>query len=229
MTALVAGFLLVGYLLAPGAIYRFVFSQVLPSKRIQRTRTEEILFSVLAVILPFAVAFAVSRTAIGSFPHLHIGGSKSAAYEAVLEALLSSPPVPNVVPAFQRAFYEQARFLLYLWPLCAFEAWLVGRLVRHYGDFPERSFARWLCDRFLLKQVSEWHVLFSRMSLPTDDPRTVVVVDALTSQNLIYRGSLVNWFLEQDGKLAGIFLEDAERFNRDDLKRDREAGVERDH
>ncbi len=54
MIALVAGFLLVAYLLAPGAIYRLTFSFYISSKRFQRTRTEEIVFSVLVTVIPSA-------------------------------------------------------------------------------------------------------------------------------------------------------------------------------
>ena len=57
MIALIAGFLLVGYLLAPGAIYRQIFSFYIPAKRFQRSRTEEIVFSVLATLLPFAISW----------------------------------------------------------------------------------------------------------------------------------------------------------------------------
>ena len=59
MLALVAGFFLVCYLLAPGAIYRLAFSFFIPSKRFQRSRTEEIVFSVVAVMGPFLLAWAI--------------------------------------------------------------------------------------------------------------------------------------------------------------------------
>ena len=57
MIALVAGFLLVAYLLAPGAIYRLAFSFYISSKRFQRTRTEEIVFSVLVTVIPFLLTW----------------------------------------------------------------------------------------------------------------------------------------------------------------------------
>lgn len=224
MSALVAGFLLVGYLLGPGAIYRLIFSLFIPAKRFQRTRTEEVVFSALVTVLPFLLAWALTRTPLGAYPHCHIGVSKSRAYSVCIDSLIGSSATAQPSIFFRRAFYEQARLICYVWLLCAAEALLIGRLVANYGDLKPSGLLRWVCNRFLLKHVSEWHVLFSGMALPSSDPRKQVVVDALTGQNIVYRGSLVDWFLDQDGKLAGIFLEKAERFNRDELKRDREAG-----
>jgi hypothetical protein len=93
------------------------------------------------------------------------------------------------------------------------------------GDYPDGSFLRGFCDRFLLKNVSEWQILFTTLSLPSDDPRTVVEIDALSTLNVLYRGRLVNWFTDQDGKLAGIFLINAQRFRRDQIARDRANNI----
>lgn len=228
MLALLAGFLLVGYLLAPGAIYRLVFSIFIPSKRFQRNRTEEVVFSALVTLLPFLLAvFLVVHTPLGRFPVLHRGGTKAAAYQYSLDAVAGKPITGHPSDEFIRALLEQSRFLFYLWAFCAVEALITGRMVSKYGDLRPGWPQRWLCDKFLLPHVSEWHVLLSRMSLPSTDCRKEVVVDVLTTQNTLYRGSLVNWFLDQDGKLAGIFLENAEHFIRDDLKRDREADRKR--
>ena len=102
---------------------------------------------------------------------------------------------------------------------------LTGRVIRSYGDYPDGSFLRAFCDRFLLKNVSEWQILFTTLSLPSNDPRTVVEIDALSTLNVLYRGRLVNWFTDQDGKLAGIFLINAQRFRRDQIARDRANNI----
>jgi hypothetical protein len=39
----------------------------------------------------------------------------------------------------------------------------------------------------------------------------------------LYRGRLVNWFTDQGGNLAGVFITEAERFRRDDWDRDQAA------
>jgi hypothetical protein len=173
------------------------------------------------------------HTPLGGLPPIHSPLSKSEAYHDVLLSLLSdtshgAPGTSTLVSAYLRAFSEQARFIAVLWLLCGIEGWHIGYIVRHYGDYTDGSFPRQLCDRFLLKNVSEWQVLFTTLSLPTRDPRTVVEIDALSTLNILYRGRLVNWFTDQDGKLEGIFLAGAQRFRRDQLARDRAAGIIRD-
>ena len=228
MIALVAGFLLVAYLLAPGAIYRLAFSFYISSKRFQRTRTEEIVFSVLVTVIPFVLTWILlDHTPLGGYPGFHSSIDKREAYRTIFSSLFSDTThsAPPLISAYLRAAAEQARFLTVLWLLCGLEGWLTGRVIRRYGDYPDGSFLRGLCDRFLLKNVSEWQVLFTTLSLPSNDPRTVVEIDALSTLNILYRGRLVNWFTDQEGKLEGIFLIGAQRFRRDQLVRDRAANI----
>jgi hypothetical protein len=231
LIALVAGFLLVAYLLAPGAIYRLTFSFYISSKRFQRTRTEEIVFSVLVTVIPFLLAWILLlHTPLGGFPAIHSPVDKREAYRSILSSLLSNTThgSPELISAYLRAAAEQARFIGLLWLLCAVEGWQTGRVIRSYGDYPDGSFLRAFCDRFLLKNVSEWQVLFTTLSLRSDDPRTVVEIDALSTLEVLYRGRLVNWFTDQDGKLEGIFLINAQRFRRDQMARDRASNIFKD-
>jgi hypothetical protein len=231
LIALVAGFLLVAYLLAPGAIYRLTFSFYISSKRFQRTRTEEIVFSVLVTIIPFLLTWILLlHTPVGSYPTIHAAMGKREAYSAILSSLLSDTAhgSPTLISAYLRATAEQARFIGLLWFLCAIEGWQTGRVIRGYGDYPDGSFLRAFCDRFLLKNVSEWQILFTTLSLRSDDPRKVVEIDALSTLNVLYRGRLVNWFTDQDGKLEGVFLINAQRFRRDQIARDRTANIVKD-
>ncbi|MDQ2834044.1 MAG: hypothetical protein M3Y50_09935 [Acidobacteriota bacterium] len=231
MIAIVAGFILVAYLLAPGAIYRLTFSFYISSKRFQRTRTEEVVFSVLVTVIPFFLAWILLlHTPLGASPAIHTAVGKREAYRQVLSSLLSdtAKASPTLIPAYLRSAAEQGRFVSVLWLLCALEGWLTGRVIRNYGDYPDGSFLRGFCDRFLLKNVSEWQVLFTTLALPSDDPRTTVEIDALSTLNILYRGRLVNWFTDQNGQLEGIFLIHAQRFRRDQLARDRDANIVKD-
>jgi hypothetical protein len=228
LIALVAGFLLVAYLLAPGAIYRLTFSFYISSKRFQRTRTEEIVFSVLVTVIPFFLTWILlDHTPLGGYPAIHSSIGKRDAYRLVLSSLLSDKTSESatLIAAYLRAAAEQSRFIAILWLLCAIEGRVTGRVIRRYGDYPDGSFLRAFCDRFLLKNVSEWQILFTTLSLRSDDPRTVVEIDALSTLNVLYRGRLVNWFTDQDGKLAGIFLINAQRFRRDQIARDRASNI----
>jgi hypothetical protein len=231
LIALVAGFLLVAYLLAPGAIYRLTFSFYISSKRFQRTRTEEIVFSVLVTVIPFLLTWILLlHTPLGGYPSIQSSIDKSEAYRSILSSLVSDTThgSPALISAYLRIAAEQSRFVSLLWLLCAIEGWLTGRVIRSYGDYPDGSFLRAFCDRFLLKNVSEWQILFTTLSLRSDDPRTVVEIDALSTLNVLYRGRLVNWFTDQDGKLAGIFLINAQRFRRDQIARDRANNIFRE-
>jgi hypothetical protein len=233
MSALVAGFLLIGYLLAPGVIYRLVFSLFIPSKRFQRNRTEEIVFSVLVTLLPFALAWLLLlHTPLAKIGALHVGGTKAGAYSLILKSLMPGPDSALaadkalLADAYLRGFLEQARFLVALWLLCGLEGWFCGWLVVHYGDYPEDSLRQRFCDRFLLSYVSEWEILFTSLALPGKEADVVIEVDALSNSGILYRGHLLDWFLDADGKLQGILIDEAYRFRKEDLARDREAGVE---
>ena len=228
MIALVAGFLLVAYLLAPGAIYRLTFSFYISSKRFQRTRTEEVVFSVLVTVIPFLLTWILLlHTPLGGYPAIQSSIDKRDAYRSILSSLLSDTThgSPALITAYLRVAAEQSRFVALLWLLCAIEGWLTGRVIRSYGDYPDGSFLRAFCDRFLLKNVSEWQILFTTLSLRSDDPRKAVEIDALSTLNVLYRGRLVNWFTDQDGKLEGVFLINAQRFRRDQIARDRASDI----
>ena len=112
MIALVAGFLLVAYLLAPGAIYRLTFSFYISSKRFQRTRTEEIVFSVLVTIIPFLLTWILlDHTPLGGYPVIHSSIGKREAYRSILSSLISDTAhaSPTLITAYLRAAAEQSQ------------------------------------------------------------------------------------------------------------------------
>ena len=122
MIALVAGFLLVVYLLAPGAIYRLTFSFYISSKRFQRTRTEEIVFSVLVTVIPFLLTWILLlHTPLGGYPLIQSSIDKSEAYRSILSSLVADTThgSPALVTAYLRIAAEQSRFVAVLWLLCA--------------------------------------------------------------------------------------------------------------
>lgn len=240
MSALVAGFLLIGYLLAPGVIYRLFFSAYIPARRYQRTRTEEVVFSLLVTMVPFLVSWILLiHTPLGHYPAFLIGPSKTEAYRTVFRSLLPGPELASPNPivlrahladAYLRSFFEQARFLALLWLFCAVEGWISGFIVSRYGEYntnqPIHRLLKRFCDDFLLTYVSEWELLFTTRSLPRSQQNFDVEIDALAA-DILYRGKLVDWFLDQDGKLEGIFLERAARYQQKELERDRERGVQK--
>jgi hypothetical protein len=240
MSALVAGFLLIGYLLAPGVIYRLFFSAYIPARRYQRTRTEEVVFSLLVTVVPFVLSWILLvHTPLGELPTFTLGPSKAEAYRNVFRSLLPGPELTpsnpliarvHLADSYLRAFLEQGRFLSLLWLFCALEGWASGLIVSRYGDYSTNQrmhrLLKRFCDDFLLTYVSEWELLFTTRSLPRSQQDFDVEIDALAA-GILYRGKLVDWFLDQDGKLEGIFLERAARYQQAELERDRERGVEK--
>jgi hypothetical protein len=227
VTAIVAGFLLVGYLLGPGAIYRTVFGLLIISKRVQRSRTEEVVFSVAATLIPFALTWVLlCHTPVGRIPQITGEVSKYAAYAEITNALTSEPSHPAMGAVYVRALKEQLRFIAWLWTFCVLEAVAGAWVLSNYGDLAERypRLAR-LCEKLLLIHVSEWQWLLTTDFLPKAERNKIVEVDVLTAGGLLYRGQVADWFTETDGKLQGIFLTNAARYNKDELKRDREAGI----
>jgi hypothetical protein len=109
---------------------------------------------------------------LGGYPAIHSSIGKREAYRSILSSLLSdnTHDSPTLIAAYLRAAAEQSRFVTLLWFFCAVEGWLTGRVIRRYGDYPDGSFLRGFCDRFLLKNVSEWQILFTTLSLRSDDP-----------------------------------------------------------
>jgi len=216
------------YLLAPGAIYRAVFSLSIPSKRYQRNRTEEIVFSVIATMIPFAITWLLlCLTPIGRHPC--IGGvlTKRQAYKQIFDALVGNGFQTGVSPsaAYLRALKEQARFIAVLWFFCIIEGTAAIFLLRHYGNYKRGSRLSTLCEKCILVHVSEWQLLFTTLTLADVDKGKSVEVDVLTTYDMLYRGQLSDWFTESDGKLAGLFLAHAERYQKDKLERDREKGI----
>lgn len=145
----------------------------------------------------------------------------------MLNSVLPGSDVPNhqIPGAYRRSFEEQPRFLLCLWLLCGLEGWLAGIIISHYGDLPSVSRLKRICEKTLLLHVSEWQILFTTFALPSSEKHLVVVVDALTTLDILYRGKLIDWSLDADGKLAGVYITNASRYARELLDHDREAGT----
>jgi hypothetical protein len=169
-------------LLAPGAVYRAVFSISIPSKRFQRTRTEEIVFSVVATAIPFVITWLLlCLTPLGRHPRIVSPVTKRQAYKQIFDSLALDSTHSSVNPsvAYLRAFKEQFRFISILWLFCGFEALGAVWLVRHYGDYARGSRRRTLCEKCLLVHVSEWQLLFTTLTLPSANRKQSVEVDVL--------------------------------------------------
>jgi hypothetical protein len=241
MIALVTTFFLVFYILVPGVIFRFAtsFSSV-KLKSFERTRTQEATFAVTVALLPFFLASLGVRLVPPMQHHpFAIQDSNDTErrndYYRTGEMLLnsdlakltgcvpSSTPCPTVLQywaSFDLVLHRQARFLswYFLFTFCEgiFFGWMAGK----YGDWQRTTANKrnpliflydWLTRKFILPNLSEWHVLLTGFNWPKG---VLVVADVLQNDDHLYRGRVEDYFVDSDGKFSGILLRNVDRFDR---------------
>jgi hypothetical protein len=237
MIGLLATYYLVAYLLVPSVLFRSVYSLFLPRIiKFQRTRTEEFTFAALAAILPFFLALWLVWTVATSPFSVHgdCASDRRDEYRVVIGNAISDKGFGETTTqvfwhSANQVIRRQARFLTWYYLLVLLEALLFAWLTRNYGRWldtlpPVRRFLyRWTANKVLLPAISEWYVLLTPFSYPPDPPREVWV-DVLTTIDILYKGHVLNFFLDKEGELSGIFLEYPRRFDHKGLLRDREKG-----
>lgn len=240
MIALVTTFFLIFYILIPGALFRFAtsFSSV-RLKAFQRTRTQEATFAVAVALLPFALTLAGVwyLPILRHHPFAISEGTnseRSTDYRRVGEMLLTAdlPKLtgcgPSLVPcsaaqaywdSFDHVLRRQARFLSWYFLAIFVEGWAFGLLAGNYGRWQHTAgkrgsaalqFYEWFTRRFVLPNISEWHVLLTGFNWPKG---VLVVADVLQSDGHLYRGRVEDYFVDPDGKLTGILLRNVDRFD----------------
>jgi hypothetical protein len=131
--------------------------------------------------------------------------------------------------AINRVLRRQTRFLFWYFIAASCEGWLFGYLASKYGDWhineeeqhsQRNSLKRlalrlfnWSASKFILPNVSEWHMLLTDFNWPKRDGY-FVSVDILQSNEHLYQGRVADYFIDSDGKLTGILLKNVSRFDR---------------
>jgi hypothetical protein len=242
MIGLLATYYVVAYLLVPSALFRALYSLVLPPTiKFQRTKAEEFTFAAMASALPFFVALFFVWTC-ASWPFPVAGDSASDRrneYHTVIGAAITEkaygegPQAQVFWHAANKVIRRQARFLFWYYALVLLEAWLLAWLTTNYGKWTTRLKGRrkktysWLANKILLPTVSQWYVLLTPFSYPPE-PKREVWVDVLSTLDVLYTGHVVNFFLDKDGELSGIFLEHPRRFDRPRYHEDVARGKAKD-
>jgi hypothetical protein len=239
MIGLLATYFVVAYLLVPSGLFRSFYSLFLPRIiKFQRTRLEEFTFAIVAAILPFSLALALSWTIC--LQPFGVQGKSSAdrrlAYRTFIapavndKLFLEAEQQSEFWSAANQVFRRQARFLFWYYLLVLLEAWLCARLTVNYRLWREkltgwrRRLYLLIANKIILPSVSEWHVLLTPFYSPPQPPRQVWV-DVLTTLDVLYKGHVKDYFLDKEGELSGIFLESPRRFDRPGLLRDIERGT----
>ena len=120
--------------------------------------------------------------------------------------------------SLSRVLRRQARFLTWYFAFIAIEGVCFGLLARRYGDWQSNPARHrvplWLIRTFILPNISEWHLLLTSFNWPKRED-VDVSVDILQSDGHLYQGRVADYFIDSDGKLTGILLENVNRFDRE--------------
>jgi hypothetical protein len=241
MIGLLATYYIVAYLLVPSGLFRFFYSLFLPrvmQLRFQRTRAEEFAFAISASVLPFLLALGLVWT-VATWP-FDVHGSSSAerreAYRTLIGTAISEKTfgeggrTRSFWAATNQVTRRQARFLIWYYISVLLEAWTFAWLIRNYGLWNANLAGLrrrvYLCtaNNLLLPALSEWPVLLTPFIYPPN-PRREVWLDVLTTLDVLYKGRVLDYFLNKEGELSGVFLEYPRRFDRQGFLRDIDKGV----
>lgn len=212
MIALVASGLLVLYLLTPGIIFRVVFSLYIPLKEFQRTKTQQLTFAALTSLAPLLLAIKLSWVAEVEVLKIIFTGLYSAQWFTKHHQVFWEAATPTLT---QLGYLLSVFYLLVI-----LEAIFLGWLSTGYVRLSRFVVYRWVAEKLLLPRISEWYLLLT----PFYRPKRIVMVDILTSDDHLYRGEVSDHFVDIEGRLTGIFLGQAQRFDRRTYLRNKDAG-----
>lgn len=241
MIGFFATYFVVAFLLIPSALFRSFYSLFLPSIiKFQRTRFEEFTFAVLAALLPFSIALALSWTIcvqpFGVFGKSSLSSERKQAYRTVIAAAINDKALEGIEQqaaywiAANQVIRRQSRLLFWYYLLVLLEAYAYARLSANYGLWRgsltgwRGKLYLWIADKILLPSVSEWHLLLTPFYYPPE-PKRQVWVDVLTTLDVLYQGHVNSYSLNKEGDLSGIVLESPRRYDRLTQMWDKEHGA----
>lgn len=231
MIALLTTYLILGYVLIPGVLFRVPASFFIKLRLFQLTKTEEAIFGCVVSSIPFTLAVVavwylpVARQHPFELPRSSIAQYR-ADYRRAVTVIVAEDPAKfleesssvsgrqNVyVQSFENISRRQLRFLAWYYFFIVVEGVTFGFLTRKYGEWAEFGVYEWLARKFFLPRVSEWQLLLTDFAFPKKRKRDVLA-DVLCGDHL-YRGRVGDYFLNKSGELSGLLLKDVDRFQRD--------------
>jgi len=229
--ALAASIVLALYVIIPGLLSRFIYRLFIPLRVIAGGKTEEATRAVVSAFVPFLLALLVvwHVPVLNEFP---IGAthpeSKAQDYQLVANCLYSETIFTQHTEAFwqalDRTLPRQSQFLFWYYLLTGMMALGLGYLTASYGKLGANPYYRWFANKFLFPHISEWHPLLTAFVFP--DKQTAVRADILTITDTLYRGRVSEHFIDSDGRLTGLILTEAKRYDRRTYLRDWEQNRE---
>jgi hypothetical protein len=236
MIAIIASVLLGLYVFLPEFLFKkLAFNFRVVTKEHHKGRFEEIFSGAGVSLLPFLgslIAPQISWT-VGHwpFPVEETVASKILDYRTVVSALCSDQFFHEHLDATWIALdhvrLNQLRFLFWNYCFLAVEIIAVYLLTHFFGSLSRYAIYRWTFGRILLGRASEWELLLTGFAFPKAS-KVRVAVDALTTDDHLYSGTVFDYFLNEEGNLSGLLLKDLKRFGRSRFEEDRKAGLKPD-
>lgn len=189
MLPLLVTVLLAVYVLGPDLVSRSIVSVYVPRRAVVQSRSEEWARSLISGLIPLAIAVVWARQA-RRFEH----GAARASFETVFSALYSEPFFnlhrTEFFASLNTFFCLNWSVLWRLYAIVSIASLLLIPAIYFYGPIRRRlddhDFLKLLLATLVLPRVSDWHVLLSRMLLPSRDLQ--LFVDVLTKNNNSTRG-----------------------------------------
>ena len=228
MVALATSAAIAVYLLIPFALFRVILSRFVPLRAFQESKTEEFTNAGITLIVIFLCSVFVVHHApylnVHPFPCPKDAEMRIADYQQVIGAIWSDKYFRNDASfwdALWRSARRQGRFLSWYYLLVAASSLIAVLLMHYYASLRQnhKAFA-WLVKSAILPHVSQWYALLTPFLSP--DKGTLVVADILTTGKILYKGQVIEYFLDKDGDLSGLILGNPRRFDRDAHIRERE-------
>jgi hypothetical protein len=234
--ALAVSLLLGLYIFLPVFLFDRLAASFFQLKRRQRSQKEEIIAGIAVAGIPFLIAFLLSHWSwyVGHWPFwmTDIDASKKVDdYKTVFAGFYSDAffqqHISEFWESFNRVTQHQLRFLAWNYLLLLLEIILVVEATTRYGRLAKYTWFRKTLGKLLLSRVAEWHPLLTTFVFHPNEKR-IVQVDLMTSDNHLYRGTVVEPpFIDRDGNLTGLLLKDAHRFQYSRLEHDRRSNQEK--
>jgi hypothetical protein len=232
MIALIASVLLGFYIFLPEFLFKKLAFNFRVVTKTTKGRFEDIFSGAGVSLAPFFFAAFLARTCRFSghwpFPIEQSTAAKYSDYRTVVSSLFSDAYFRDHLDATWLALNHvrshQMRFLFWMYVGLALEIVSVVLLTYFFGSLSKYSLYRWTFGRIFLGRASHWEVLLTGFAFPRGS-RPQVAVDAMTSDDHLYAGTVADYFLKPDGELSGLLLKDIKRFRFTQLEDDRKAGL----
>jgi hypothetical protein len=191
-------------------------------------------------IEPFQIEDRQNSTLQRSLDY-HYVGEMIVAPDVFKQASCAATPCPTATgskevyrSALDRVLHRQARFLTWFFVVTFAEGLAFGLFASKYGDWLGREknqrnhliqlyairLYAWFTRKFVLPNISEWHVLLTGFNWPKG---ALVVADVLQSDGHLYRGRVEDYFIDPEGKFTGLLLHNVERFDLNSYRRAQET------